>query len=80
MTGLSSSSSFFFFFYFLFCIGVELVNNVVIGSGGQGRDSAMNILIHVSVSLQTPLPSSLPHNIEQSSLCYTVVLVCLFYI
>ena len=39
-------------------------------SGGQQRDSA--ILTHVSILPQTPLPSRLPHNIEQSSLCYTV--------
>ena len=28
--------------------------------------------IHVSILPQTPLPSRLPHNIEQSSLCCTV--------
>ena len=38
--------------------------------GGQQRDSAIHI--HVSILSQTPLPSRLPHNIEQSSLCYTV--------
>ena len=38
--------------------------------GGQQRDSA--IYIHVSMILQTPLPSSLPHNTEQSSLCYAM--------
>ena len=42
----------------------------MIGSGGQQRDSAMHT--HVSILPQTPLPSRLPHNIEQSSLCYTV--------
>ena len=31
-----------------------------------------------SILLQTSLPSKLPHNIEQSSLCYTVGLVALF--
>ena len=38
----------------------------MIVSGGQGRDSALNI--HVSILPQTSLPSRLPHNIEQSSL------------
>ena len=38
--------------------------------GGEQRDSAIHI--HVSVFLQTPLPSRLPHDTEQSSLCYTV--------
>ena len=60
----------FFFFTFLFYIGVQLINNVEIISGGQQSDSAIHI--HVSVLPQTPLPSRLPHNIEQSSLCSTV--------
>ena len=47
-----------------------LINNVVTVSGGQQRNSA--ICIHVSILPQTPLPSRLPHNIEQSSLCYRV--------
>ena len=34
-------------------------------SDGQQRDSAIHI--HVSILLQTPLPSRLPHNTEQSS-------------
>ena len=38
-------------------------------SGGQQRDSAIHI--HVSILLQTLLPSRLPHNIEQSSVCCT---------
>ena len=42
--------------------------NVVIVSGGQKRDSTIHIL--VSVFPQTSLPSSLPHNVEQSSMCY----------
>ena len=46
------------------------MNNVVIVSGEQRRDSAIHI--HVSVLPQTPLPSRLPHNTEQSSLCFTV--------
>ena len=40
-------------------------NNVVIISGEQGRDSATHI--QGSVLPQIPLPSRLPHNIEQSS-------------
>ena len=47
-----------------------LINNVVTISGGQQRNSA--VCIHVSILPQTPLPSRLLHNIEQSSLCYTV--------
>jgi hypothetical protein len=38
--------------------------------GEQQRDSATHI--HVSILPQTPLPSRLPYNIEQSSICYTV--------
>ena len=45
----------------------------MIVSGQQRRDSAM--YIHVSILLTTALPSRLPYNIEQSSSCYTVVLV-----
>ena len=36
----------------------------------QQRDSTIHI--HVSIFPKTPLSSRLPHNIEQSSLCYTV--------
>ena len=57
------------FLNFLFYIGAYPINNVLVVSGGQQRDSA--IKIHVSILPQTPLPSKLPHNIEQSSLCYT---------
>ena len=63
-------SSLHIFKNFLFCIGVKPINNVVIVSGEQQRDSAIHI--HVSILSQTPLPSRLPHNIEQSSLCSTV--------
>ena len=59
-----------FFFTFLFYIEVKPINNVVIVSGGQQRDSAIHI--HVSILPQTSLPSRMPHNIEPSSLCYTV--------
>ena len=54
----------------LFCTKVELINNVVMVSGEQQRDSAIHT--HVSILPQTHLPSRLPQNIEQSSLCYTV--------
>ena len=43
---------------------------VVTVSGEQQRDSAIHI--HVSILPQTPLQFGLPHNIEQSSMCYTV--------
>ena len=49
------------------CIGVQPINNAVIISGEQWRDSARHT--HVSMLLQTRLPSRLPHNTEQSSLC-----------
>ena len=42
----------------------------MINSGEQQRDSVIHI--HVSILPQTPLLSRLPHNIELSSLCYTV--------
>ena len=57
-------------FNFLFYIGVEPINNVVIVAGAHQSNSAVHT--HVSVLPQTPLPSRLPHNIAQSSLCYTV--------
>ena len=60
----------FFSLLFLFCIGVQAwLYNVVIVSDGQQRHSAIHI--HVSILPQTPLPSRLPHNTEQTSLCYT---------
>ena len=45
------------------------MNHVVIVSDKQQRDSAIHI--HVSILLQMPLPSRLPHDIEQSPMCYT---------
>ena len=54
----------------LFYIRVELINNVVVVSGGRQKDSAIHV--HVSFLPQTPFPSRLPHNIKQSSLGYTV--------
>ena len=53
---------------FYFALGYrQLTNNVVIVSGEQWKDSAIHI--HVSILPQTPLPSRLPHNMEQSFLC-----------
>ena len=46
------------------------INNVVIVSSEQQRDSAIHI--YVSILPQTPLPSRLPHNTEKTSICYTV--------
>ena len=47
--GAHCKESFFFFLIFehLFYIGVQPINNVVIVSGGQQRDSAIHI--HVSI-------------------------------
>ena len=59
---------FFYFWNLLFHIGVELINNVVMVSGTQS-DSAIHV--HASILPQTPLPSRLPHDTGQSSLCYT---------
>ena len=64
---------FLFFFYFLNllpCVGIELINNVVVVSGEQWGDSPVHI--HVSFLPQTPGTSRLPHNSEQSFTCYTV--------
>ena len=46
------------------------MNKVVIVHGEQWRDSV--IYIHVSILPPTPIPSRLPHNTEQRSLCYPV--------
>ena len=53
-----------------FYIGVWLINNLTVVSGVQQRDSAIHK--YVSILPQTPLPSRLPQNIKQSSLCCTV--------
>ena len=52
---------------FLFHIGVEPINNIVIVSDRQQRDSAM---IQVSIFPQTSLPPRPPHNI--SGVPYTI--------
>ena len=53
----------------IFFLEVQPINNVVTVSGEQQRDSIIHI--HVSILPQIPLPSRLPHNTEQSSLCCT---------
>ena len=53
----------------IFSVGVQPMNNVVIASGEQQRDSAIHM--QVSILPQTHLPSRLPCNIEQSSMSYT---------
>ena len=65
----SSPLPFLKMFYFVLGYS-QLTNNVVIVLGEQQRDSA--IYIHVSILPQPPLPSRLPCNIEQSSICYIV--------
>ena len=52
-----------------------MINNVVIVSGEQRRGSAIHI--HVSILPQGPLPSRLPHDIEQSFMCYSAGPCCL---
>ena len=59
-----------FLLNFLFCIGAQPINNVVIVSNGQQRESGY-IYVY-PFSPQTPLPFRLPHNVEQSSWCCTV--------
>ena len=58
------------FSYFLFYIRVWMIKNIMIVSGRHQSDSA--IQIHECILPQSPLQSGLPHNIEQSFLCYTV--------
>ena len=57
--------------------GIEPMSPVLAGrfsttelSGEQQRDSALHI--HVSILSQIALPSRLPYNTEQSSMCYIV--------
>ena len=56
---------FFSFKLFILYCGIQQINNVMIVSGEQQERN-------VSSLPQTPLPSRLPHNTEQSTLCYTV--------
>ena len=64
---LAFKVTYFYLFFlsvlnFLFCVWVQPINNVVIVSGGQQRDSTTHI--HVSILPETPLPSRLTQNIE----------------
>ena len=67
--GIKNIDSYFFSSFFLFYIGAQMIKNAVIISNEQQRDSAIHI--YLSILPRTPLPSRLPYNIEQSSLCYT---------
>ena len=44
----SAQLLFFLLLNFLFCIGVKLINNVFIVSGGQQRDSVIRIICYCS--------------------------------
>ena len=55
------------FLNFFFCSGVQPINNAIVSGGRRGTQPH----IHVSIP-PIPLPSRLPHNPEQRSLCYTV--------
>ena len=52
-----------------------MISNVMLVSGIQQSDSVIHM--HVSILFQILFPISLLHNIEQSSLCYTVGPRCL---
>ena len=54
---------------FYFVLEYNWLTTLIV-SDEQWRDSAIHI--HVSILPQTPLPSRLPHNTDQSSICYTV--------
>ena len=74
---LASSTFRFFFLTFYFVLGYRrLTNSIVIVSSEQQHVSAIHI--HVSILPQTPLPSRLPHNIEQSSMYGTIALSHIF--
>ena len=67
--GIFSSFGVTILFKKIVCIAVYLINNFVIVSGNS--EGTLVIYMHVSILPQTPLPSRLPHNLQQSSLCYT---------
>ena len=60
----------FFFLTFYFVLGDSQLTSKLIVLREQRRESAIHI--HMSILPQSPLPSRLPHTIEQSSLCSTV--------
>ena len=51
-------------------LGLWHCRQTLLPSEPPGKPAAIHVL--VSIIPQTPLPSRLPHSIEQSSLCYTV--------
>ena len=57
-----------FFFKLYIILEYIWINDVVIVSGGQQRNSA--IQIHVSIFPEVPTPSKLPHNIRQFPVLY----------
>ena len=67
---LSEIYLFFPNFTLSFCIWVQLINNVVVVSDEQQRDS--DIHVPVSILPPNPLPSRLAHNVERSFTCYTI--------
>ena len=60
----NQSISLFFLTFYSVLLTIVIINNVVIVSGIQEWDSV--------ILPQTPLPSRLPRNIDQSSLYYAV--------
>ena len=60
----NQSISLFFLTFYSVLLTIVIINNVVIVSGRQEWDSV--------ILPQTPLPSRLPRNIDQSSLYYAV--------
>ena len=70
-SGINLFGTLGFFCNLLFQIGVQLINNVVLVSGVQQSDSVIHI--DVSILFQILFPIRLLQNIEQSSLCCTVV-------
>ena len=63
---------FYFLKSFLFCIRVETIIKLCCGSF-KWTAKGFSQHTHVSILPQTPLLSRLPHNIEQSSMCYTIL-------
>ena len=60
---------------FLVCFGVWPINNVVIVADEQWRHPDIYIYIEVSILPNTRLPFRLPHNIEQSSSMWVVLML-----
>ena len=54
-----------------------MINHVVLVSGVQQSDSVIHI--HVSILFQILFPFRLLQNMEQSSLCYTVSLLVIYF-